>query len=42
MLALQRFEYLEAKQKRGGLTVQERLKLCELAAQLKFRVGGCR
>lgn len=40
-VSLLRFQYLEEKQKRGGLTPAERREFCALARQLGFREAGC-
>ncbi len=41
-LALQRWEYLEAKRLNSGLTVAEKAVYCELSALLGFQGVGCR
>lgn len=40
-LALQRWQYLEAKRQNQGLTPNERLEYCALSRQLGFQGVGC-
>lgn len=40
-LLLLRFQFLMQKKEYGGLSLQEKLELCQLARQLNFAVEGC-
>lgn len=40
-LALQRWQYLEAKRQNQGLTASERVEFCALSRQLGLRGEGC-
>jgi hypothetical protein len=41
-LQLQRWPYLAAKARAGGLTIEERAEFCALSRLLGFQVAGCR